>query len=308
MATMALTSRVSAIVVPCSARKGFAADSKVNWANGASKQSQLETAWIARVKSLSRSTTPGQFYCGRGATSTRDVAASLGANWLVASAGLGLVAEHDRIPAYDLTVSPAQPGHIGRLIAEPFDPSAWWLALQRLPTARRLAELFADSRKGLVLIALTQPYARMLGQALGSLAPKHLARVRIFGKSLDPAWLGSAADVVMPYDDRLDALAPGVKGEFAHRALCHFAGLVSEREALDLESNKQTVRRCLRGKAHPEPVDRRRCTDDELLRLIRQYRSLGSASKVLRALRDEEQVACSQARCHLLCEEALVGA
>lgn len=160
---------------------------------------------------------------------------------------------------------------------------------------------------GRVLIALTRPYAQMVGECLSKLGPQVLARLRIFGASLAPALPAAVNSTLVPYDSRLDAILPGTRADFSQRALLHFVRSVAIKgDAQDRDADHAAVEVALRGVATPDRPRRPRRTDAEILQLIlARLRSQSGIARILRALRDDEGVACEQARFSRLYRTAL---
>jgi hypothetical protein len=91
-------------------------------------------------------------------------------------------------------------------------------------------------------------------------------------------------------------LVPGTKSDFAQRALVHFANHIAGGLA-DLAVDIAAVTRALAAAEPPPRIVRAPASDAELLKLIRTRLSpSASASRLLRLLRDEDQIACEQSR------------
>jgi hypothetical protein len=115
------------------------------------------------------------------------------------------------------------------------------------------------------------------------------------------ASLGSALPIelrpyLLPYDDRLDAIIPGIRSDFAQRALVHFVQLISKNDE-DCAADAKRVSDALAEAKAPARPARQVATDEALLALIRtRLHPRASASRLLRQLRDEDQMACEQSR------------
>lgn len=238
-----------------------------------------------------------QLYAGRGFGLAQGAAASVDARLYVLSAGLGLVASDSRVPVYGLTVASGHAESVAARVQGDFDPAAWFEALLKGPRSLQWADTFGEGR-GRVLMALTRPYAEMVGSSMRALPARALARLRIFGASLSAFLPTEVHCAIMPYDARLDAIIPGTRADFSQRALSHFVREVACRVGYqDSEADSEAVRCALTKVAAPERARRPRQTDDEILRLIRQQlKSQSGVARVLRALRDQDGVACEQSR------------
>ena len=298
--------QIAAVIAPCSARKSIAVDHSARAVSlPLASQSVLETAWRLRLSELPTRIAAGDFYRGRGFGAAGRAAAQARADLFVASAGLGLVRADRDVPAYGLTVTGVAGSDAvrGRIVGG-FDPASWWRALQNGPYATALGEVFLS--EGLVLAALSHPYARLLGVDLAALDEKCLARLRIVGAGLWPHLperVRTAA--LLPYDDRLDHLVPGVRGDFCQRALSHFVGLLTDDRArgsgtTDIEAHRVLVEAALGPAQKGTAPQRSRATDEVIVRRISAHLSTGtrerSASRLLRVVRDKDGIACEASR------------
>ena len=214
----------------------------------------------------------------------------------ILSAGLGLVAAAQRVPGYGLTVSGGRAESLVAKVSGEFDAAAWFSAVLTSPYSKQWAD--AVGRSGRILLALTRPYAEMVGTSLAELDPPILARLRIFGASLSVALPATLRPALAPYDARLDTIVPGTRADFSQRALIHFVNYVAAKhEARDRDGDFAAVESALESAVAPERVRRPRRTDEEILQLISaRLPSQSGIARILRALRDEEGVACEQSR------------
>jgi hypothetical protein len=236
-------------------------------------------------------------YAGRSFAEANRVAALTGADLYVVSAGLGVVSADDEVPAYDLTVT-ASPGGLNSALARhSATPADWWA---NLCDGAGLAELISANAHSLVLLALPSSYARMIAADLVRLSEKNCRRLRIFtspvGRAEIPCVLQPST---MPYDERLESLPPwaGTRADFPQRALRHFVECLGGHR-LELGEARRAVETALSTCGIRHIPMRTRISDDEVRRLIRRawIGHEGKASRLLRFLRDEAQVACEQGR------------
>ena len=97
---------VAAVIAPCSSRKTLEAPKQARAVSlPISSQATLETAWVARLKTFERVVAAQDLYSGRGAALARRAAQKASASLYIVSAGLGLVAGSERVPAYGMTVA-----------------------------------------------------------------------------------------------------------------------------------------------------------------------------------------------------------
>lgn len=304
--TRIAASQIAAVIAPCSARKSIVPDQSARAVSlPQASQPALETAWRLCLSELPTRIAASDFYRGRGFGAAGRAAAQAGADLFVASAGLGLVRADRDIPAYGLTVTGVAGSDAvrGRIVGG-FDPASWWRALQKGPYATALDEVFQS--EGLVLVALSHPYARLLADDLAALDETCLARLRIVGMGLGPHLperVRTAA--LLPYDDRLDHLVPGVRSDFCQRALSHFVGLLTDDRArgsgtTDIQGHRALVDAALGPVRTGTPSQRTRATDEVIVQRISAHLSTGararSASHLLRAVRDMDGIACEASR------------
>lgn len=268
-------------------------------------QDNVQAAWAERVQTLPTDTAAGVLYAGRGFGLAADAAKIARAKLYILSAGLGLVPADRLVPLYGLTVSAGHPESVAARVTGDFDAAAWFSGLLSSPLSDRWVDAIGPS-SGRILIALTRPYAQMVGASLSALGPEALARLRIFGISLASALPAALHPALAPYDTRLDAILPGTRADFSQRALHHFVGLVAGESGQERDADYAAVVSVLGKVTAPERPRRPRRTDAEILKMIsvRLQSQLGVA-RILRALRDEEGIACEQSRFSRLYRVAL---
>ena len=305
--THAMKQATTAVVTICTLRKRARprqSSTPVSLQIGA--QDTVQSAWIEKIGNLPTDRVAGALYAGRGFGLAAQAAELAEAKLYVLSAGLGLVAADRQVPVYGRTVSGGHPESIVTRIEGDFDVAAWFSALLSGPHSDQWADAFGRSR-GRVLVALTRPYAHMVGKSLSTLGPQSLARLRIFGASLAPVLPAILHSAVVPYDARLDAIFPGTRADFSQRALLHFVRSVAvKQDVQDRDADHAAVELAVRGVEAPDRPRRPRRTDAEIRRLISdRLQSQSGIARILRALRDEEGIACEQSRFSRLYRAAL---
>jgi len=288
----------AAIVAPCANRKSVPAPHHCCAVSlPIASQRDLETAWLAKLSDLEPTVRASSLYAGRGFRLSRDTAAFASAPLYIVSAGLGLVDAVRHVPAYSVTVGGRSADAIGERVMGSFDAVGWWRAVSRGRFASPFSILFLG--EGPVPVALSQPYARMLSGALGTLPAEDINRLRICGLGLADLLPAQVRQTVMPYDERLQSIFPGTRADFAQRALHHFTTRVlAAYPHADLPEHSDAVRAALSTGQTPVPHRRPRLSDEALINVIaaRLSRGPGGIRRTLRALRDEEGIACEQAR------------
>jgi hypothetical protein len=260
-------------------------------------QQAVQTAWIETLRMLPLSAPAGALYAGRGFGLATQAASIAEAQLYILSAGLGLVAAGRQVPLYGLTVSAGHAESVAARVIGDFNAPAWFFSLLSGPHSDQWSDVFRQGT-GRVLVALTRPYAEMVGKSLSELEPQALARLRIFGASLASTLPTTLRPALVPYDERLDAILPGTRADFSQRALLHFTRLVAlKRGPYDRDDDYAAVEAAMSAATPPERARRPRRNDAEIVQLIlaRLHRQSGIA-RILRALRDEEGVACEQSR------------
>jgi hypothetical protein len=297
---------VSLVVTTCSKRKSIQPPADAtpgSLPNG--PQKSIEIAWLSKIRKLPIDLPASEFYAGRGFALAAEAAKLAGAKLYILSAGLGLVPARRHIPVYGLTVSGGHADSIAERVSGRFDAPAWFSRLLSNPHSDQWTDA-AKRNSGRILIALSRPYAAMVGESLSALPPRALARLRIFGASLDSVLPASLHSAIVPYDDRLDAIFPGTRSDFSQRAMFHFVRSIAPISVPDREADFAAVVAALGGLRFPIRPRRPRRTDEEILSLIlKRLQSKSGAGRMLTALRKEEGIACEQSRFGRLYRDAV---
>lgn len=288
---------MSLIVTNCTARKrGAQAALKLGAEFLGRDLSATVLNWKAAVSRFRPRAPAGQLYAGRAIVEVTRAAQSANASLYFVSAGMGLVSADEHIPAYDLTPADANGSLAGALRVHSSSAAEWWSALSN----DGLSRLISGHADHLILVALPATYVRMVALDLARLGAADVHRIRIFTSAVGQREIPEVLrPSVMPYDERLESVPgfPGTRGDFAQRALCHFvenlAGL-----SCSVNEGRALVEEALRTHRVRTVPERRRLGDSEVRALIasRWWSCEGHSAKLLRALRDEEAVACEQSR------------
>lgn len=270
-------------------------------------QDVVVSAWLETLNARSADARVRDLYAGRGFGLAVQAADAASAKLCVLSAGLGLVEASQNVPSYGLTISRGRAESLPERVSGEFDPAAWFSAILAGPYSRRWNDVIG--RSGRILVALSRPYAEMVGASLSELGADTLSRVRIFGAALAGALPVALGPTIAPYDRRLDAILPGTRADFSQRALFHFVNSVLPNSGLrDCDSDFAEVEAALKNATAPDRTRRPRRSDEEILRLISaRLDSQSGIGRVLRALRYEEGVACEQSRFTRLYRTAVEG-
>ena len=298
---------VAAIAVPCSARKEkLPAKSLMASKLPRASQNVVAKAWLGRLEgaAASEGALASELYAGRSFRRVRDVANALGCRLFVVSAGLGLLDGATAVPSYDLTLSGNGGGGLRDRLTDTPRPSEWWSSLGASPFASSLKDLCVGRAR--ILVALTQPYAEMVGTSLADLPAADRSRLRILGFGLKPYLPPELHHQLITYDDRLNQFIPGTRLDGASRALAHFADLVATCPMANVEADQSLVDATLLAVELVVPASRQRVSDAALAKHVARFIRHGlSATNALKRLRSETQVACEERRFRRLYEEAL---
>lgn len=258
--------------------------------------------WAQRLSAAERVFPARDIYGGRSFQEALLAADLLDAQLLIVSAGLGLISADARIPPYACTVLVNAPDSITARVMGDYSIASWWQALAAAsPFSQSLASM-ATSADGLICAALSDAYMEMIADDLCDLPEEALARLRLFTRAPLERIAQALRPYVMPYDDRLDGAdssVRGTRGDFAGRALHHFAEfIVCEGDARSAGEHSAAVEDALGGWRMAARFDRQRLDDAAILDLIRNYwdAERGSTARLLRRLRDDLGVACEQGR------------
>jgi hypothetical protein len=168
-------------------------------------------------------------------------------------------------------------------------------------------EKLGGRRPGRIVVALTQPYAALVGTNLAKLPESVRPRLRILGPGLADHLPESLKTQCMDYDARLDVLMPGTRLDAASRACDHFVRLIAEVPMSTVTEDQARIDDVLSHIKRPSSVVRPRLSDSALRKLISRMAKQGlSATGALRHLRVEIRVACEERRFRRLYEEVTV--
>jgi hypothetical protein len=263
---------------------------------------ELVKTWVAQVQQSQVRVAPWDLYQGRSFSECRVVTRLTGAEFYVISAGLGLVHSNDLLPNYSLTVSEGSGSLQKWLQSQSGNSAHWWTALcQGMGSPAPLSALInSQDPNSRHLIALPSGYLEMVAHDLECVNDSRLQTLRIFTSEAGSKSLhAKLRSVVMPYDERLEGVDnhKGTRSDFPQRALKHFVANLKGHE-LTLDRGKDAVNAAMALAIKPTIPSREKAPDERIAELIRTHwhHHEGSASKLLRFLRDDAKVACEQSR------------
>ncbi|TIW52168.1 MAG: hypothetical protein E5V54_31250 [Mesorhizobium sp.] len=263
---------------------------------------ELAGQWCDRLALAKPRFLASQLYAGRAFREATAAAQAIDARLYVVSAGLGLIGASTKVPSYACTVLLDAEDSIAQRVTGSFVRSVWWKELNRCSPFSELLRPIISHSDGLVCAALSDAYLDMISPDLVELAATDRHRLRIFTRTPVERIAPELRGFVMPYDDRLDgpdSTMRGTRSDFASRALRHFVEHVHIAfGGNDAATDSLHVTAMLRDWRYPTRVQRDRCDDDAMRRLINEHWLManGSTARLLRLFRDELNIACEQGR------------
>jgi hypothetical protein len=255
--------------------------------------------WCGRLRKAVVLHPAAEIYGGRGFREAEAAASLLDARLMVVSAGLGLIDAARSVPPYASTILPGAPDGVPARVTGGFSASGWWAALSVGSPFSISLRRAADDHAGLILAALSDAYIDMVSADLLSLPGAARSRLRLFTRASIERVPSGLRPYVMPYDDRLDgpdSRVQGTLGDFASRALHHFAkNIALAQDTRSASEHAAAVEGLLDGQRAPEKIRRVRYDDATMLDLIRSSWD-DPEGRSLRRFRDEFNVACEQGR------------
>jgi hypothetical protein len=283
------------IVTNCTTRKVVGAPVALQRVRNRDDLQTIAREWKSLLKRFDRRFTAAELYKGRSMVDAAAAAKLINGTLHVVSAGLGVVASEDKVPNYDVTVSPGS-ALSDALKARALESTDWWSAIAE-PGQHTLSTLVDGAA---AYVALPSTYLRMVRRDLSNVSKTAQRRLRIFtsvaGRREVPEALSTC---VVPYDERLETVVgfEGTRADFPQRALRHFVEVLRGHE-LSLRDGREAVHSFLSYQRVRVLPKRRRVSDDEVRQLLRKHwgECMGSGTRLLRFLRDEALVSCEQGR------------
>jgi hypothetical protein len=297
-----------AIITSCTNRKRILPGPLLCASNlPVSDQNSLLLAWKNCVKQSSDRVQADALYCGRGFAEIRNIIKNdHEIRFWIVSAGLGLIGGEEKVPSYNLTISPSTKDSIqNKLInGSKFDLRSWWCGvnnqLNNLKTP--LASLIRAQKGTIFVISLPKSYLDFVASDLFSLEESCWCRIRFLGSNSISSVPQKAQELVMPYDERFDgpdSINPGTRADFSQRIARHFVeNILSNNLCSSYKEHTKAVQDFLRPMRFPLQVKRTQKSNVEIESIIlKKWNDAGgSSAKMLRILRDNELVACEQSR------------
>lgn len=291
------------VITTCTNRKREPVDARLHAGDlKKGNLAQVAAEWGERLYRANATYPARTLYGGRSFRDSMFAAEKVGADLLIVSAGLGLVAANSEVPSYACTVLGGAEDSISARITEGFSRAGWWKELRKASSHNLSLVDLVTGRSGLILAALSDGYIEMMHEEFLALPEQRRSDLRLFTRTPRERIRGELHSNLMPYDDRLDGPDSSVRGtrsDFAARALLHFvSSILSSDDARTARDHADAVEAALGNWAEPPVFSRRRLSDDEIRQLMRRHwhEANGSTTKLLRLFRDELDVACEQGR------------
>ncbi|MDP3651671.1 MAG: hypothetical protein Q8R67_08310 [Rhodoferax sp.] len=264
---------------------------------------------MERIESADAVCAARNLYGGVGHKAVVSASELHGVELMFVSAGLGLVKADQKIPSYDLTVTPGGPGPFG-VLDIPYHPEQWWGAIHHRSSAKMPLAEMVQEYKGTVVLALPSVYLKMLFDDLDAVDTKHIAKLRIIttANSTLPARLREQS---IAYDDRLNGIAgasTGAMTSLVQRAALHFIGSVlTDHRVGAIDAQRKRVGAALSAVKTMDRPTRNKFGDVAIVRMIKKmtHEQRSSVTTALTTLRHTKQVACEQNRFKGLYEKAM---
>jgi hypothetical protein len=300
------------VITNCSARKSQPISDLLqarSLPRGALKH--VSQKWQARVEECELRHVAEALYQGRGFLEAKKAAGLAGTELHIISAGLGVVAASDLVPAYSLTVTRGHSDFIGaRLLEDLFQPSLWWEAISVAKGCPHpLAKFLARTPDTTFVVAMSPAYLSLMHADLNSLSDQERSRLRVIGPRSEDEVPHGLREMYIKFDNRLDGPSSEIRGtesDFPQRAGRFFVELlIANPRTRDVQSQRELVENKMKGWHARDSIRRRRLPEPELKKAVARVlrESGGYWSPALRRLRDELNIACEQKRFRKLCEE-----
>lgn len=293
------------IVTNCSNRKS------VTPAGGALARSlprgtanSLAIEWGRRIKRVPPVVRAFDLYQGRAFFEACLLAKEAGGGLFITSAGLGFVDSVNLIPSYSLTVSQNSEDSIqSRCDDEIFSPLHWWASLtKQFGVMNPISNLIKRSRNRNWLFSIPKSYFDLVAFDLMQLNETQLSRVRIVGPQVDREYHVVLQSCLLEVDGRLngpDSPILGTQGDFAQRAARFvYNEVMSRNPGGDIASHRRILSRKIANWRMAKQHKRQVMSDEEIKKKIAELWDVadGRSGRMLRVLRDQEQIACEQGR------------
>lgn len=241
---------------------------------------------------------------GRAFSEARGLADEVGGRLFILSAGLGFISEDAIVPSYSLTVSKTSEDSIqARCNDGSFSPEMWWKLLNlEFGAQYPIRKLISANPRGLWLFALSKSYLELVVSDLDQLSDRQLERVRIVGPQVNRGTHRILDACLLEVDSRLngpDSPIVGTQGDFAQRAARYaYEEVIKGNPGGDIKAHRRAMSRRVSGWRLPKKYKRQPMSDESIMRKISSLwkAAEGRSGRMLRLLRDQEQIACEQGR------------
>ena len=282
-------------ITHCTASKGVISEIKISDINLNYDYKKFSKCWSDFLKKSQPVCLAKDLYKGGG---FKKLSKELIQNqFLVISAGLGLVNSNKMIPSYECTVSKGKLNSISDYFKDQFNYIEWWNYL--VSSKYSLGFINKNTKKSdLILISVTSDYLKMIAEDLKLLNTKFL----IFTGNKDLAINLGFENNLTPYTevfDGPDGTLRGTNRDFPQRIHTDFLQRIKKFN--DFDTALKSVEHDMKNWAPPTKHKNTKKTDNEILSLIKiNEGKFTKVSDLLHYFRYELKVACEEKRFKLL--------
>ncbi|MDO7413095.1 hypothetical protein Q5X48_14895 [Acinetobacter baumannii] len=257
---------------------------------------QFIELWFKQVNQVVNKSHAIEVYKGRTVTEVIHAKEIINAKIFFLSAGLGLIAEDELIPNYDLTISSGLNSLKPLLDKWSIHEGIWG---EKLLKHSNLEDIFQYSQSE-IFVALPHNYLKMFLPIIENLSAYHTDKLRLF---LHPTSYKILPEKLkkyyIPYTYKIESTSfSGTKVDYCQRCLHHFIKFIYKPNQ-DLKASITAVEKFLSVIPEPpEKIKRPSVSDAEINTFILEGWELceGRSLKLLRYIRDVKQIACEQSR------------
>jgi hypothetical protein len=278
-------------ITHCTASKSYMSEFKVSDVSPHQSFEEFFICWSDFLKNTKSMYQAKDLYTGGG---FKKLSKRLSQKeFLIISAGLGLVNSKKMIPSYECTVSRGKLNSISDYFKDQFIYDQWWNYL--ISSKYSLGFINENTKKSdIILISVTADYLKMIAQDLKLLNKKFY----IFTGSKDLATSLGFKKNLMPYTevfDGPDGTLRGTNRDFPQRTHTDFLRRIKQFGSFELAF--KSVEDDMKKWVPPTKHKNARKTNEEIVNLIQHHEDkFNKVSDLLRYFRYELKVSCEERR------------
>jgi len=278
-------------ITHCTASKAFISDFKVSDITPNQSFAEVSECWSRYLKKRKPLYYAREMYSGGGFKKLNKTL--LQKEFLIVSAGLGLVSSDQMIPSYECTVSRGKVNSISDYFKDEFSYNEWWKYLVSSKYSSDFINIICK-KSDTILISLTGDYLKMVAQDLKLLKKNFY----IFTGSRELAISLGFEQNLMPYNDVFDGPNGTLRGtnrDFSQRTHADFIKRLNKYNNFD--EAYESVEFDMQTWTPPTKHNNVKKTDEEILSLIKTNENkFSKVTDLLRYFRFELKVACEEKR------------